>query len=141
MDPDVSSECPEGEFQPVETFRAEALWEFGGADVVGNMLGLGPHSDLTEADADHVQTLHDIIQVLTDLCGTQEDAIRWLLRSPGFSAVAGNDPYHCLEWGSFWTMATMLDWLKIIAIYRPTELMKNLFRPDLPDYQINPTPA
>lgn len=111
----------------IEDLRELALDEFGGADVIANMLASSPDTSLDDVDPDWIQVLADTVRVLTSLCGSQGAAFRWLFHSDSYRKVAGCEPYYCLEQGHFWSMAMMLDWLRIIDKYRPTDLVQELF--------------
>lgn len=128
MELEVDRQPDDSDFEAVELFREEVLSHFGGADVVANMLQIPGGADLHDADADHVHALSRIIGTLADLCGDRQKAFQWLLSNPNYHAIAGSEPYLALEYGGFWSMSMLLDWLLIIARYRPTKIMSEVFR-------------
>lgn len=76
------------------------------------------------------ETLLEIMQILISLCGSGEAAVDWLFRAERFNEVAGSLPCVVLENGDFWSLAAMLDWLKIIDHYKSEcgPLIEGIFR-------------
>lgn len=62
--------------------------------------------------------LLDILRSLVVLTGSDEAAVEWLFYSHGFTKVAGDDAYLALEYGDFWSLKLMKDWLHILEAHR-----------------------
>ena len=127
---DSASQLSDRKYDAVEKFREEVFAHYGGADIVATILNIDPSDDLMSAESDYVMVLSDIIHTLSNLCGSQQRGFEWLLGNESYRKVAGSYPFLALEYGGFWSMATMLDWLQIVELHRPQEFMVNFFSPD-----------
>lgn len=63
-------------------------------------------------------TLLGILRSLVVLTGSDEAAVEWLFNSRGFTTIVGDDAYLALEYGDFWSLTVMKDWLHILESYR-----------------------
>ena len=72
----------------------------------------------------------NIIHILISLCGSEKSAINWLFDARRYEEIAGGAPYLPIENGDFWSLAAMLDWLKIIHHFkdRCPSLINSIFR-------------
>lgn len=126
----MTNESPKDQYETrfslVEELREEFLIEFGGFDIVAGMLAM-KDDDLNRVDPDFIDTLGQIVEILIKLCGDRKRGLKWLITCEPYSQITGNDPYYCLQHGSFWPLAIMLECLQILDKYRPPDLIRELF--------------
>lgn len=115
------------DIQVVQALRQEAFRAFG-ADVVANMLEIPHDGNFAGADPDYLLVLTEIMHILVRLCGDQRAAVLWLFDSSTYRTIAGNDPYYCLEQGSFWAMSVMKEWLEVIEKFGSPQFRKDVFQ-------------
>lgn len=126
METDLLAGYNDDDRRLVDEFRSICSWEFGGTDIVANMLRTSS-GDLNEVDPDWVGELAQLIRTLATLCGSENSACMWLIHSDVYTKINGNGPYYCLEHGSFWSISVMLEWVAIMKAYAPPELISTLF--------------